>query len=98
MPPSAWIALAGLAFTVICAIASGAFMLGRVSQRVTALEDRAKGEVGLMAKVITLEAEMRHANTSLAKLGREMESVNRQLGNIAMGRVGAAGEMKGPKG
>ena len=97
MPPSAWIALASLAFGLLSAVATGAFMLGRVSQRVTALEDRAAEDAGLMAKVITLEVEMKHTNATLAKLAREMEGVNRQLGNIAMGRVGQSAEI-GSKG
>lgn len=96
MPPAAWIAFASLAFAVLGAVASGAFMLGRVSQRVTALEKRADDDAGLMEKVVTLEVEMKHANASLTKLSRDMEWVSRQLGNIAMGRLGHSGEMGKP--
>jgi hypothetical protein len=95
MPLPAWIALAALFVTVMLQGLTFAFWAGRLSQRVTNLEKGAEGDAGLGEKVIRLTVEMEHANAALLKLGTQMEGVNRQLGNIAMGRVGQAAELGG---
>lgn len=92
---SAWIGVASLAFTVLIQTALMAFWLGRLSQRVTSVEKAGEGRQDLADKVTRLTVEMEHANAALTKMGREMEGVNRQLGNIAMGRVGHAAELGG---
>lgn len=94
----AWIALAALFVTVMVQGLAFAFWAGRLSQRVTGLEKSAEGDAGHGEKIIRLTVEMEHANAALAKMGREMEGVNRQLGNIAMGRVGHAAELGGQGG
>ena len=93
MPPSAWIALASLAAVLFIQTAVVAFALGRLFQRVTQVETATADRGELSDKVTRLQVEMEHANAALSKVGREMEGVNRQLGNIAMNRVGAAVEI-----
>lgn len=94
MPPSAWIALASLAAVIFIQTAVVAFALGRLFQRVTQVEAATADRSELSDKVTRLQVEMEHANAALSKVGREMEGVNRQLGNIAMNRVGNAVELK----
>lgn len=94
MTPSAWIALASLAAVLFVQTSVVAFALGRLFQRVTAVEKASEDRGELSDKVTRLTVEMEHANATLAKLVNNSESVNRQLGNIAMGRVGHAVEMK----
>ena len=93
MPPSAWIALASLAAVIFIQTAVVAFALGRLFQRVMQVEVATADRGELSDKVTRLQVEMEHANAALSKVGREMEGVNRQLGNIAMNRVGNIVEM-----
>lgn len=93
LPPSFWVAFASLTFTVMVSVATGAFMLGRISQRVTHLEKSVSSQSELIQRVVTMEADMRHANATLGKLDRDMDNVSRQLANIAMGRVGDMREL-----
>lgn len=95
MPYSAWIGVASLAFTVLLQTAVLSFWLGRLSQRVLTIEKATEGNDGLMEKVVKLEVEMTHATAALDKVGREMEGIHRQLGNIAMGRVGSIADLTG---
>lgn len=97
MNPSAWIALASLAAVLFVQTAVVAFALGRLFQRVTASEKALEDRGDLSDKVTRLQVQMEHANATLEKVGREMAGVNRQLGNIAMGRVGVVSEIGGPK-
>lgn len=96
-PLSAWIGVIGLAFSFFLQTIALAFWLGRVSQRLNTVEKASEEGSGVMEKVIRLEVQMDHANQALTKVGREMEGVNRQLGNIAMGHVGALSEIPGKK-
>lgn len=92
--PSAWAGILSLAFAILIQTAVLAFWLGRLSQRVLSVERASEGSDSLMEKVVKLEVKMDHVEASTAKIGREMEGVNRQLGNIAMGRVGQISEFK----
>lgn len=91
--PSAWAGIVSLAFAILLQTAVLAFWLGRLSQRVLTLEAAGEGRQDTGDKVTRLTVEMEHANAALTKLGREMEGVNRQLGNIAMNRIGMSGEL-----
>ncbi|MFN7110333.1 MAG: hypothetical protein ACK4M2_01755 [Brevundimonas sp.] len=93
MTPSAWIALASLAAVLFVQTSVVAFALGRLFQRVSQVEKVSEGRGELSDKVTRLQVEMEHANSALEKVGREMEGVNRQLGNIAMNRIGHAVEI-----
>lgn len=93
MPPSAWIALASLAAVMLVQTSVVAFALGRLVQRVATVEKASEDRSELSDKVTRLTVEMEHANNTLNKLVNNSENVNRQLGNIAMGRVGQAREM-----
>lgn len=92
---SAWIGVASLVFAFFLQTAAFAFWMGRLSQRVMSVEKAGEGRQDLADKVTRLTVEMEHANAALTKMGREMEGVNRQLGNIAMGRVGQISEIGG---
>ena len=70
-----------------------AFWMGVLSQRVRQLEKIAADGPDLNEKVTRLTVEMEHANATLVKLASHSENVNRQLGNIAMGRVGQSKEL-----
>lgn len=91
--PTPWLGILTLFVTVLLQTAFLAFWLGRLSQRVLTVEKATQDSDGLMAKVVRLEVQMEHANHALDKVAREMEGVSRQLGNIAMGRIGLGGEM-----
>ncbi len=92
MPPTAWIAIAVFLLTQTGVLA---FMLGRLSQRVSAVEKESEGHGDLSDKVTRLIVQQEHANATLTKLVNNSENVNRQLGNIAMGRVGQGIETGG---
>lgn len=72
-----------------------AFWMGVLSQRVRQLEKGASDGSDMNDKVTRLTVEMEHANATLVKLVQHSENVNRQLGNIAMGRVGQGIEIGG---
>lgn len=91
--PSAWAGILSLAFAILLQTAILAFWLGRLSQRLATVEKVSEGREDLSDKVIRLTVEMEHANATLAKLVNNSESVNRQLGNIAMTRVGQVKEL-----
>ncbi|WP_296168734.1 hypothetical protein [uncultured Brevundimonas sp.] len=91
--PSAWAGIVSLAFAILVQTAFFAFWLGRVSQRLMSLEEHSKGREDVADKVIRLTVEMEHVNAALGKLVNNSESVNRQLGNIAMGRGGQITEL-----
>lgn len=94
MIASFWLGLASLAIgAVVYAISTG-FHLGKQSQRITALEQTIGDRSGMNETVIELRVKMEHAETQLSKISATLEGVNRQLGNIAMGRIGLSGELK----
>jgi len=81
-----------------------AFFGGKLSQRMTSAEARIveqdlqiERKIGdqsaLVEKVVRLQVQMEHATNGIEKVGHTLEGVNRQLGNIAMGRVGQGGEL-----
>lgn len=88
MPHSFWLALAGLAFTMILQGGAFAFFLGRLTERTATLEREAKREAGVSEKVIRLEVQLEHANENLDAMDRTLQGVNRQLANLATGRGG----------
>lgn len=82
-----------------------AFFMGKMSQRMTSAEkhigeqdlsiDKKIGDqTTLLMSVAEMRVEQAHTNKSLDKLVQEMTGVQRQLGNIAMDRLGAGGEMR----
>lgn len=95
MPLPAWIALAALFVSITMQGLLFAFWAGRLSQRVANLEKTGEGDAGVGKEVIRLTVEMEHVNAALTKMGSQLEGVNRQLGNIAMGHVGKAAELGG---
>lgn len=74
-----------------------AFWMGVLSQRVRQLEKAAADGPDLNEKVTRLTVEMEHANATLVKLANQSENTNRQLGNLAMGRLGQGIELPGSK-
>lgn len=87
------VALGSLFLAFVVQTATIAFWLGRMSQRVQAVEKGLEGHGDLTKTVTELKVEQSHTNRALDKLGREMEGVHRQLANIATGRIGIAGEL-----
>jgi len=92
----------GLAILVQTAVV--AFFGGKISQRMTSAEKRLgeqdhkiEAKTGdqsvLVERVVRLQVQMEHSNATLDKVSAAMEGVQRQLGNIAMGRIGHGGEM-----
>lgn len=92
----------GLAILVQTGIV--AYFGGKMAQRMISAEKRigeqdAKIETKiadqnlLVEKVVRLQVQMEHNTSALEKIAHTMEGVNRQLGNIAMGRIGVSGEM-----
>ncbi|KAK0332316.1 hypothetical protein LTR94_025378 [Friedmanniomyces endolithicus] len=82
------IGLVSLLVGMMIQIGAFSFWLGGVSQRVKKLEDASKGDETLNRTVIELKVKMDHLEALTEKLGASMEGVQRQLGNLAMGRVG----------
>lgn len=96
--------LLALGLTIVVQTGVICYAMGRLFQRVTSTEKRLaeqdkkiEDKIGdqniLVEKVVRLQVQMEHNTAVLEKLGHTMEGVNRQLGNIAMGRVGQGGEM-----
>lgn len=79
----------GLFVTMIVQTTGIAFWAGRVTQRLVAAEKTS----GDSEKVTRLTVEMEHANASLDQLAHQMESVQRQLSNIATGRANVSGTL-----
>lgn len=92
MQVSSWIAFASLAFLFVIQTAAIAFWAGRMSQRVLGVEQGLANKSELNDKVTRLCVEQEATGKSLEKMGRELEGIHRQLGNIAMGHVGKGGE------
>lgn len=74
-----------------------AFWLGVLSARVRQLERSAADGPDLAEKVTRLTVEMEHANATLVKLANHSENANRQLANLATGRMGQSFELPGSK-
>jgi len=93
-----------LGFVILVQTAAVAFFGGKMSQRMTSAEKRLGDQDSkieskiadqsvLIRAVAKLEVQAEHSNNMLDKVSVQMEGVHRQLGNIAMGRVGHGGEM-----
>lgn len=93
MEASTWIAFGSLAFGFVVQTALIAFWAGRMSQRVANVEQGLSINADLNNKVTRLCVEQEATSKALEKMGREMEGVHRQLGNIAMKQIGVSGEM-----
>lgn len=86
MTHSAWIALASLSAMLFINVAVVAFMLGRLSQRVSTLERDGSALQGLRDAVTTLTVQMKDAKDDIAHLLRDMASLQRQLSNLMADR------------
>lgn len=104
MAPTFLVSLLSLGFAILVQTAVIAFFGGRLSQRMLSAEnrlgeqdtkiDRKLGDqTALVKSVAKLETQMEHSSKLLDKLVNNSENVSRQLGNIAMGRIGQGGEM-----
>lgn len=94
MTASAWIALGSFGFAFVLHVVAIAFAMGKLSQRVTNVERDTDDRGALNNMVIELRVKMEHVEGHQVKQNASLEGIQRQLGNIAMGRIGVAGEMK----
>lgn len=94
MIASAWIALGSLGLVMIAHAVTAAFFAGKQSQRITNLERDVGDRNTMNDTVIELKVKMGHVETQLNKQSSTLEGIHRQLGNIAMNRVGVSGELK----
>lgn len=94
---SPWVGIVGLCFTILIQAVSVAFWMGRLSQRMSTVEKATDSGAVTATIVIETKVKVEHMEGSMEKMGREMEGIHRQLGNIAMGHVGALAELPGRK-
>lgn len=94
MTASYWVPVASLALAIMVNAALVAFRLGQQSQRITNLEQAAGDRTSMNTTVIELRVKAEHTEAQLTKISATLEGVNRQLGNLAMGRLGVSGELK----
>jgi hypothetical protein len=94
MTPSAWIALGSLAVALGVHAVVVAFMMGKLVQRVSNVEREVGDRASMNDTVIELKVKMGHVETEMQKQSAALEGIHRQLGNIAMNRIGLAGELK----
>lgn len=94
MTASAWIAMGALGVALLVHAVAAAFTAGKHSQRITNLERSIGDSNALNNMVIELRVKMEHVETQMLKQSATLEGVNRQLANIAMGRMGSSGEIK----
>jgi len=96
------LSLLALGFAVLVQTALVAFFGGKMSQRMTSaekrlgeqdvkIENKIADQSVLIRAVAKLEVQAEHSNNMLDKVSVQMEGVHRQLGNIAMNRVGHGG-------
>ncbi len=93
MTASAWIAIASLGVGLVIHMVAAAYFFGKQSQRLATVEREMGDRASLSDTVIELKVKMGHVETQLSKQGTVLEGIQRQLGNIAMNRVGLAGEL-----
>lgn len=77
------IAFAGLIITVVMALLGFAFQMGKLSQRVTGLEQVRADEKEVFEKVIRLEEGQAAHTEGLRRVDSALENVSRQMGNMA---------------
>lgn len=93
-----------LGLVILVQTAAVAFFGGKLSQRMvsaekrlgeqdTKIEHKLGDQSVLVEKVVRLQVQMEHSNTTLDKVSAAVEGVQRQLGNIAMNHTGHGGEM-----
>lgn len=66
----------------------------RLGEQDLSIEKKIGDQTTLLMSVAEMRVEQAHTNKSLDKLVLEMTGVQRQLGNIAMDRIGSGGEMR----
>lgn len=94
MTTSLWIALGSLAFAIEVQAIIAAFALGKAFQRISQVERDTEDRASTSSTVIELKVKMEHVEEQMRKQSGSLEGINRQLGNIAMNRVGFSGELK----
>lgn len=80
-------ALLSLLGFILLQTAVVAFALGRLFQRVSAIEKGDDGNAGMSRAVTRLEVQMENANDKLDALTRDMHAAQRQLANVALGKA-----------
>lgn len=87
MPHAAWIALAGIAVTILLQSLLFAYFIGKLSEKVDSLSKAGEGhgDVALAFAEFkgSVEATMTAQRDTIASLDRSMQGVNRQLANLA---------------
>ncbi|WP_309091723.1 hypothetical protein [Phenylobacterium sp.] len=105
---SSLLPLLSLGLAILIQTAVVAFFGGKLSQRMTSAEKRLaeqdtkiEAKIGdqslLVEKVVRLQVQMEHVIGTVDRVGHTLEGVNRQLGNIAMNRIGQGVELSGGK-
>jgi len=87
MTPSVWVAMAGLFAGLFVQVAVFAFMLGRLSQRVTTLERDGSALQGIRDAVTKLTVQMDTAQGDISNINQTVSGVQRSLSNIMTGRA-----------
>ena len=82
-----WIALAGLSFTVIVAIAGGCFKLGQHSQRITALEERTKDLPAVAVLTVTLDGLKEGVAKLEASITKRIDDLDHDFRGLLSGRI-----------
>jgi hypothetical protein len=77
------IAFAGLIVTVVMALLGFSFQMGKLSQRVTGLEQVRADEKEVFEKVIRLEAGQAAHTEGLSRVDQSLDNLVRQMGNMA---------------
>lgn len=96
--------LLALGLAILVNTAAVAYFGGKMAQRMTSaekrlgeqdvkIESRLADQNLLIEKVVRLQVQMEHTTASTDKMVQQLEGIHRQLGNIAMNRVGFSGEM-----
>lgn len=94
MTASAWVAVGSLGVGIILHMIAAAFFYGKQSQRLSHVEQAVGDRASTGDTVIELKVKMEHVEAQMQKQSASLEGINRQLGNIAMGRIGLSGELK----
>jgi hypothetical protein len=82
-----WIALAGLSFTVIVAIAGGCFKLGQHSQRITALEERTKDLPAVAVLATTIGALKEQVSKLDQSITKRIDDLDHDFRNLLTGKL-----------
>ncbi|MFC5370943.1 hypothetical protein ACFPIF_00150 [Brevundimonas faecalis] len=86
MTPPVWLALASLCAGLFVQVAVFAFMLGRLSQRVTTLERDGSALQGIRDAVTKLTVQMETAQADITHISRDVSGLQRSLSNIVTDR------------